>query len=127
MASSPGEGRFWLGRVLPSFWGPSRERALALINVGYLASLQGGPVPGAAAPVGAAAGAAAGAADAGTAGLTSREREIAGLVAEGLSNREIAGRLVISKRTVDAHIEHIYGKLGMSVGAGSHHRGYLHP
>jgi DNA-binding CsgD family transcriptional regulator len=55
-----------------------------------------------------------------------------------LSNREIAGRLVISKRTVDAHIEHIYGKLGVSsrvqlaplgtsVGAGSHHRGYLHP
>ena len=31
-----------------------------------------------------------------------------------LSNREIAGRLVISKRTVDAHIEHIYGKLGVS-------------
>ena len=49
-----------------------------------------------------------------TAGLTSREWEIAGLVAEGLSNREIAGRLVISKRTVDAHIEHIYGKLGVS-------------
>ena len=48
------------------------------------------------------------------AGLTSREWEIAGLVAEGLSNREIAGRLVISKRTVDAHIEHIYGKLGVS-------------
>jgi len=34
MASSPGEGRFWLGRVLPLFWGPSRERALALINAG---------------------------------------------------------------------------------------------
>jgi non-specific serine/threonine protein kinase len=47
-------------------------------------------------------------------GLTSREREIAELVAEGLSNRQIAERLVISKRTVDAHIEHIYGKLGVS-------------
>jgi predicted ATPase/DNA-binding CsgD family transcriptional regulator len=47
-------------------------------------------------------------------GLTSREREIAALVAEGLSNRQIAERLVISKRTVDAHIEHIYGKLGVS-------------
>jgi DNA-binding NarL/FixJ family response regulator len=45
------------------------------------------------------------------AGLTSREWEIAGLVAEGLSNREIVGRLVISKRTVDAHI---YSKLGVS-------------
>ena len=51
---------------------------------------------------------------AGAAGLTSRERQIAGLVAEGLSNRQIAERLVISKRTVDAHIEHIYGKLGVS-------------
>ena len=47
-------------------------------------------------------------------GLTSREWEIAGLVGEGLSNRQIAERLVISKRTVDAHIEHIYGKLGVS-------------
>jgi non-specific serine/threonine protein kinase len=46
--------------------------------------------------------------------LTSRELEIAGLVGEGLSNRQIAERLVISKRTVDAHIEHIYGKLGVS-------------
>ncbi len=33
---------------------------------------------------------------------------------DGLSNRQIAERLVISKRTVDAHIEHIYGKLGVS-------------
>ena len=47
--------------------------------------------------------------------LTSRELEIAGLVGEGLSaNRQIAERLVISKRTVDAHIEHIYSKLGVS-------------
>jgi predicted ATPase/DNA-binding CsgD family transcriptional regulator len=46
--------------------------------------------------------------------LTSREQQIAELVAEGLSNAQIAQRLVISKRTVDAHIEHIYGKLGVS-------------
>ncbi|MGW7520269.1 LuxR C-terminal-related transcriptional regulator [Streptomyces sp. NPDC054796] len=46
--------------------------------------------------------------------LTRREREVAGLVAEGLSNREIAERLVISKRTADAHIEHILAKLGFS-------------
>jgi len=78
---------------------------------------QPGPGPAGAAlgrSAGAALGRSAGAAPGGSAGLTSREREIAGLVAEGLSNREIAGRLVISKRTVDAHIEHIYSKLGVS-------------
>jgi DNA-binding CsgD family transcriptional regulator len=46
--------------------------------------------------------------------LTRREREIAALVAAGLSNREVAERLVISKRTVDAHMEHIFGKIGVS-------------
>ena len=46
--------------------------------------------------------------------LTRREREIAGLVAEGLGNREIAERLFLSKRTVDSHLEHIFTKLGFS-------------
>ncbi len=47
-------------------------------------------------------------------GLTAREREIARFVARGLSNREIAAALVISKRTVDAHVNHIFAKLGLS-------------
>jgi non-specific serine/threonine protein kinase len=46
--------------------------------------------------------------------LTRRELEIAALVADGLSNREVAEQLVISKRTVDAHMEHIFSKLGVS-------------
>ena len=46
--------------------------------------------------------------------LTSREVEIATLVADGLSNKEIAQRMVISKRTVDAHVDHIFAKLGLS-------------
>ena len=44
--------------------------------------------------------------------LTAREREVAALVSDGLSNRQIAEKLVISKRTADAHVEHILAKLG---------------
>ncbi len=43
--------------------------------------------------------------------LTEREREVAALVAQGLTNREIASRLVLSKRTIDAHIANILKKL----------------
>ncbi len=46
--------------------------------------------------------------------LTRREREIAELVAQGLGNREISERLVLAKRTVDSHIEHIFSKLGFT-------------
>lgn len=43
--------------------------------------------------------------------LTRRELEIASLVGRGLRNREIAGKLFIAPRTVDAHVEHIRNKL----------------
>jgi predicted ATPase/DNA-binding NarL/FixJ family response regulator len=46
--------------------------------------------------------------------LTPRELEVAGLVAEGLSNKGIAARLVIAQRTAEAHVEHILEKLGFS-------------
>ena len=46
--------------------------------------------------------------------LTPREREIAVLLAEGLTNREIAARLVISQRTAETHVDHILAKLGMT-------------
>lgn len=47
-------------------------------------------------------------------GLTKRELEIAGLVARGMSNKDIATSLVISKRTAETHVEHILIKLGFN-------------
>jgi DNA-binding NarL/FixJ family response regulator len=44
--------------------------------------------------------------------LASRELDVARLVTQGLSNREIGKTLVISERTVDAHVQHILNKLG---------------
>jgi DNA-binding CsgD family transcriptional regulator len=46
--------------------------------------------------------------------LTRRETEIASLVAEGLTNREIAERLVVAQRTAESHVAHILGKLSFS-------------
>ncbi|HEU4784105.1 MAG TPA: LuxR C-terminal-related transcriptional regulator, partial [Ktedonobacterales bacterium] len=46
--------------------------------------------------------------------LTTREREVAALVAEGKSNRAISDELVISERTTESHVTNILGKLGFS-------------
>jgi DNA-binding CsgD family transcriptional regulator len=47
-------------------------------------------------------------------GLTAREIEILRWVSQGLSNQEIADRLIISRRTVHAHLRSIYEKLGVT-------------
>lgn len=63
------------------------------------------------------------------AGLTPRELDVLTLMACGLNNTEIAGRLHTSSRTVSTHVEHILGKLGQASRAGAAgvaaDRGYL--
>jgi DNA-binding CsgD family transcriptional regulator len=50
-------------------------------------------------------------------GLSDREVEVLRLVAAGSSNREVAEALVISHRTAEHHVQHIYGKIGVSTRA----------
>jgi non-specific serine/threonine protein kinase len=49
--------------------------------------------------------------------LSEREREVAALVARGMTNREIAHLLLVSPRTVGTHLEHIFAKLGVQARA----------
>jgi len=46
--------------------------------------------------------------------LTRREQEVAGLACRGLSNADIARRLVVSVRTVESHLYSAYGKVGVA-------------
>jgi DNA-binding NarL/FixJ family response regulator len=47
-------------------------------------------------------------------GLTPREREVAALVGQGMSNREIAEKLVVGERTIETHVSNIFNKLGFT-------------
>jgi DNA-binding NarL/FixJ family response regulator len=51
------------------------------------------------------------------AGLSERVVEVLRLVSRGSSNKEIAATLVISPRTAEHHVQHIYGKIGASTRA----------
>jgi predicted ATPase/class 3 adenylate cyclase/DNA-binding CsgD family transcriptional regulator len=53
----------------------------------------------------------------GWASLTPTEREVVGLVAEGLRNADIAGRLFVSPSTVKTHLSHVFSKLGVTTRA----------
>ena len=53
----------------------------------------------------------------GPAGLTPREVEVLRLLAQGLSNKEMAQRLVIAPKTIANHVEHIYAKIDASTRA----------
>ncbi|MGA8045765.1 MAG: HD domain-containing phosphohydrolase [Dermatophilaceae bacterium] len=86
----------------------SRERLLALAGAGKLD-------PDAVGAVLAAAGHSVPAREVTQrAGLSAREIEVLALVAHGLSNGQIAERLVISPRTAEHHVQHIYAKIGVS-------------
>lgn len=54
--------------------------------------------------------------------LTSREREVLALVAEGLSNRAVGERLFVTDRTVEAHMAQVFSKLGIEESPDHHRR-----
>lgn len=64
-------------------------------------------------------------------GLSSREEEVLSLIAKGLANKEIAAAISVEPKTVERHINNLYGHLGLEKGSGGSMRvratlAYLH-
>lgn len=81
------------GRMQPIYWEDADVAASTIVS--FLDAQTGGASRGTGNP------------------LTSRELQVAELIAEGLTNVEIGARLGVSARTVDAHLEHVRNKLGL--------------
>jgi predicted ATPase/DNA-binding CsgD family transcriptional regulator len=109
-AAHQGAGGRRLARVLVPAGPPSPAGAGPAGGAGRAPRAGSGSPPDERRGVGGAAG--TGAAETGP--LTPREREVAGLIAAGLSNREIAGALTVTPRTAETHVNHILTKLGLA-------------
>jgi DNA-binding NarL/FixJ family response regulator len=59
-------------------------------------------------------------------GLTAREAEVLSLIAQGMSNREIAAKLFVSEATIKTHINHVFAKIGARDRAQAVHYAYTH-
>jgi DNA-binding NarL/FixJ family response regulator len=109
--------------LVPSLARAAETAAAALGTAGFRAELEAGAdlsrdaalaLALGKAPRDAAHPAGGGADDAAAAPLTKREADVARLLADGLTNKQIGARLYISERTVDSHVRGILTKLGFS-------------
>ena len=98
----PGRPALAANEAARHVWGAAQEDRLEARAVDIVLSGAGQETPRRTSPV----------------GLTEREVEVLRLAARGLSNREIAGRLYISERTVGHHLAHVYDKTGLRTRAG---------
>ncbi|MDQ3716455.1 MAG: AAA family ATPase [Actinomycetota bacterium] len=105
------EAQYELGAVLASRAGPGdlvRARSLAALSARQAADLGMVPLAGKAGHL------VAQLDERSSLQLTPREREVAELVGQGLTNREIAARLYLSERTAENHVQHILTKLDLA-------------